>query len=109
MLSLKLPLRSPVGHDVKEVLRDADAKLRGCPQFAGHAECVQVNFTKGRLVISGRVPTFYLKSLLQHTLSGIDGVESVDNLVQVVSSDGLSSVSHAAHRPAEGHMKGGQP
>ena len=44
------------------------------------------------LVIRGRVPTFYLKQLLQDALKQIEGVRRIDNRVDVVAFDGLSSV-----------------
>jgi hypothetical protein len=44
------------------------------------------------LVIQGCVPTFYLKQVLQQALKGLDGVRHIDNRVDVVASDGLSSV-----------------
>ena len=43
------------------------------------------------LVIRGRVPSFYLKQLLQIALKNIDGVRRIDNQVEVVSSSGMSS------------------
>ena len=45
-----------------------------------------------RLIVRGRVPTFYLKHVLQKVLTRLDGVRVVDNQVDVVSCNGLSSV-----------------
>jgi hypothetical protein len=45
------------------------------------------------LVIRGRVPTFYLKQLLQDALKEIEGVRRLDNRVEVVAVQGLSSVN----------------
>jgi len=44
------------------------------------------------LVVRGRVPSFYLKQQLQVALKQLDGVRWVDNQVDVVACDGLSSV-----------------
>jgi hypothetical protein len=44
------------------------------------------------LTIRGSVPSFYLKQVLQTMLAGLDGVKRIENLVDVVSSHGLSSV-----------------
>lgn len=43
-------------------------------------------------MIRGRVPTFYLKQLLQDALKQVEGVRRIDNRIEVVTSDGLSSV-----------------
>lgn len=46
----------------------------------------------GVLLVRGQVPSFYLKQLLQSALEGVAGVWKVENRVDVVSPDGLSSV-----------------
>jgi hypothetical protein len=45
----------------------------------------------GVLLLRGRVPTFYLKQMLQSWLKDLDGVSRIDNQVDVVSATGLSS------------------
>lgn len=45
----------------------------------------------GRLVIQGRVPSFYLKQVLQEALRDIDGIIEIENQVEVISPTGLSS------------------
>ena len=54
----------------------------------------QVTFTYslGTLTLTGRLPSFYLKQVLQTLLRDLDGVTRIDNRVDVVSSTGLSSV-----------------
>jgi hypothetical protein len=61
-----------------------------CP-FAFYFRDITLRFADGRLSVRGRVPTFYLKQILQSRLKGIDGVELIDDQVDVVSSTGLSS------------------
>ena len=56
--------------------------------YFGQVECV---FEDGVLRLRGRVPTYYMKQLLQSRLANIDGVDWIDNEVDVVSSVGLSS------------------
>lgn len=46
----------------------------------------------GVLTVRGRVPSFYLREVLERALKRVDGVLSVDNQVDVVCCDGLSSV-----------------
>lgn len=56
--------------------------------YFGQVECI---FENGVLRLRGRVPTYYMKQLLQNRLADIDGVDWIDNEVDVVSSVGLSS------------------
>ena len=60
--------------------------------FRGRAHSFEFECSKNVLVIRGRVPTFYLKQLLQDALKQIEGVRRIDNRVDVVAFDGLSSV-----------------
>jgi hypothetical protein len=50
-----------------------------------------LEFYQGKIILSGRVPSFYLKQLLQEALRDIDGVEMIDNRVDVICPDVLSS------------------
>jgi hypothetical protein len=43
------------------------------------------------LCLSGRLPTFYLKQLVQETIRHIPGVQSIHNEISVVSAAGMSS------------------
>jgi hypothetical protein len=44
------------------------------------------------LTACGRVPSFYLRELLERVLMRVNGVRRIDNHVDVVCCDGLSSV-----------------
>ncbi len=41
-------------------------------------------FLAGALVLRGRVPTYYLKQIAQHAVGHLDGVERIDNQIEVV-------------------------
>jgi hypothetical protein len=43
------------------------------------------------MIITGRVPSYYLKQVLQEALRQVDGVDKIDNRVDVICCDGLSS------------------
>jgi len=60
--------------------------------FRGRAGSFQIDQRDDRLIVRGCVPSFYLKQLLQTALLRVEGVRSVDNQVNVVSCEGLSSV-----------------
>ena len=61
----------------------------------------------GVLVVRGRVPSYYLKQVVQSLLTGIDGVERIVNDVDVVNIAGLSSVQ--GKRPCERTAEVEQP
>jgi hypothetical protein len=75
--------------EVTELVR---ARLAGCCHFTHHWREISCSYEKGVLTLQGRVPSFYLKQVLQTTLKGIPGVDRIDNRVDVVSAAGLSSV-----------------
>jgi hypothetical protein len=60
-------------------------------RFRGRELHLDIHFEHGTLVLRGRLPTFYLKQLLQTLLKGVDDVRQIDNQVDILSSDGLSS------------------
>lgn len=61
-----------------------------CP-YAFYFRDIDYELNDGVLLLWGRVPTYYLKQILQTFLRGLEGVEQIDNQVDVVSSTGLSS------------------
>jgi hypothetical protein len=69
----------------------AVCRLRKHPHFRGRTNNVELEFDEGTMILTGRLPSFYLKQLLQETLRNINGVEMIDNRVDVVCSNGLSS------------------
>jgi hypothetical protein len=60
--------------------------------FRGRSDGFTFDCRGDVLIVRGRVPSFYLKQVLENVLKQIDGVRRVDNQVDVVCCDGLSSV-----------------
>jgi hypothetical protein len=60
--------------------------------FHGRAQTFEFERNGDVLIVRGCVPSFYLKQVLQGLLKNLEGVERVDNRVDVVSPAGLSSV-----------------
>ena len=52
---------------------------------------VTYHYGQGTLTLKGRLPSFYLKQVLQTLLCDIEGVEIIDNQVDVNSSTGLNN------------------
>jgi len=60
--------------------------------FRGRADTFEFICQDNVLVIRGRVPTFYLKQLLQDALKHLKGVHRIDNRVDVFASQGLGGI-----------------
>jgi hypothetical protein len=61
-------------------------------QFHGRCKGFSIVDSDGVLIVTGCVPSFYLKQVLQELLKRVAGVQRVDNRVDVIALDGLSSV-----------------
>src|SRR5689334_3622600 len=81
---------APKRGEIEQVVRQELG--RHC-HFRSRVDGFQFEHHEGVLTVRGRVPTFYLKQLLQTVLKRVDGVERINNQVYVVSSDGLSSTT----------------
>lgn len=53
------------------------------PHFRGRAHLIQITSNGDSLVVSGRVPTYYLKQLLQEVVKLVADAGSIDNRVDV--------------------------
>jgi hypothetical protein len=64
---------------------------KGC-SYAYYFRFIRFDARHGVLTVRGSLPSFYLKQVLISRLQHIDGLERIDDQVDVVSSTGLSSV-----------------
>jgi hypothetical protein len=74
-------------------------ELDGHCHFRGRVNGFQFQHRDGVLTVRGRVPSFYLRQLLEKVLKRIDGVQRINNQVDVVCCDGLSSVRNESANP----------
>ena len=72
----------------------ARQQLEHHPHFRGRLAAVGIEQKGKTLFLSGRLPSFYLKQLVQETLRTVPGVQGVRNEIDVVSPHGVSSVRH---------------
>jgi hypothetical protein len=79
-----------IGHD-REIVHRATLHLEQHSHFRCHLNSLEVDCREGRLFVDGKLPSFYLKQVLQTILRDVPGVRQIDNRVNVVSSTGLSS------------------
>lgn len=59
--------------------------------FHGRTSSIDIVGDANRLVVTGKLPSYYLKQLLQETLMRMEGVGAIENCVDVVNSEGVSS------------------
>ncbi len=65
------------------------AAINDHSHFRGRAKGFDLAYRDQVLTVRGRVPTYYLKQVLQTIVRDIEGVQAVDNRVEVIPSDGL--------------------
>ncbi len=89
----EIPARTPSERDdvLAHVQRNATQTLVAHPYFRGRTDSIRVEYHRETLIITGRMPSFHLKQLLQEVLRHVDGVNKIDNQVDVICCDGLSS------------------
>ncbi len=64
-----------------DVAGKAMERLQGCSYSAlRHVQC---RFQEGVLILSGQVPTFYMKQVAQELLRNMKHVEQIDNRLNV--------------------------
>ncbi|MCC7475179.1 MAG: hypothetical protein IT425_07270 [Pirellulales bacterium] len=74
----------------EEVIRRAQALVEAHMHFTGRAHAFDFSLDGDTLVVRGRVPSFYLKQVLQNALKNLEGVRCVDNRVAVLSAKGAN-------------------
>ena len=75
--------------DLSDVARN---HLEAHPHFRGRLNDVAIAHEGMTLTLRGRLPSFYLKQLVQEAVRHVPGVQRVRNMIDVVSADGVSSV-----------------
>ena len=58
-------------------------RLEGHPHFRGRTGLLKIESVGGSVVVSGRVPSYHLKQLLQEAIRVIPEVAHLDNRVDV--------------------------
>ena len=76
-----------------ELEQQAISRLSENAHFRAHLNWLEFKCHEGCLYIYGRLPSYYLKQLLQAALREVPGVRSISNEVRVVSYTGLSSTA----------------
>jgi hypothetical protein len=75
-----------------DLAKMAKQQLERHPHFRGRLCDLRIENRGKTLFLSGRLPTFYLKQLVQEAVRHLPGVQHVRNEIDVVNSYGVSSV-----------------
>jgi hypothetical protein len=86
----KTEVPASIEHD-REIAHRATFHLAQHVYFRGHLDSLEIDCRKEKLIINGKLPSFYLKQVLQTILRDVPGVRQIDNRVNVASTTGLSS------------------
>ena len=68
------------GNSVVSSIRE---RLEKHPHFRGRTHLIQIRSNADSVVVSGRVPTYYLKQLLQEVVKLVPDIGNIDNRVDV--------------------------
>jgi hypothetical protein len=72
-----------MGSQVNAVVSLIRERLDEHPQFRGRTHLFEIRSSGDSLVLSGRVPTYYLKQLLQEAVKLVPDIGNIDNRVDV--------------------------
>lgn len=75
-----------------DTLEQVHERLSQSCHFSRHWREIVCDFEDGILTLRGRLPSFYLKQILQSIVKDVPGIARVNNQVDVISAAGLSSV-----------------
>jgi hypothetical protein len=86
----ELPSTRP--SDRTDLASIAKQHLERHPHFRGRLTDLRIENRGKTLFLSGKLPTFYLKQLVQEAVRHLPGVQHVRNEIDVVNPCGVSSV-----------------
>lgn len=86
-------IRQPVtsNHELPGLIDAIRAELESHPHFRGRMDTLSIAQRGKTVYLSGQLPTFYLKQLVQEIVRRLPGVHSLRNDINVVSPYGVSS------------------
>jgi hypothetical protein len=91
-MQVALAQRASTALERQDLCALAQQQLERHPHFRGRGNGVKIQQEGGNLYLYGCLPSFYLKQLVQEAVRRIPGVQNVINQIDVISTDGVSSV-----------------
>jgi osmotically-inducible protein OsmY len=77
--------------DRVDLIASVREQLENHPHFRGRLEMLSIDQRGKTVYLSGQLPTFYLKQLVQEIVRHLPGVQTVRNEINVISPYGVSS------------------
>ncbi len=68
---------------IDPIVSSVRARLEGHPHFHGRTRLLQIQSCGDCVIVSGRLPSYHLKQLLQEVIKAVPDVGHVDNRVDV--------------------------
>jgi osmotically-inducible protein OsmY len=84
--------RASTARDGQDLCKLARQLLERHPHFRGRGTGVKIEQEGRNLFLSGCLPSFYLKQMVQEAVRRVPGVQNVINQIDVISANGVSSV-----------------
>ena len=72
-----------MGSHANSVVSSIRERLDRHPHFRGRTHVIQIESNGDSVVVTGRVPTYYLKQLLQEAVKLVPDIGDIDNRVDV--------------------------
>jgi osmotically-inducible protein OsmY len=93
-----LPAAGPTNQAAARVAELAEGLLRHRPYRALHEVCCA--YREGVLTLRGYLPSYYLKQVAQAAVAGIEGVQRIDNQIEVAApGEGAGTARPGARSP----------
>jgi osmotically-inducible protein OsmY len=92
--SATLPLRLQAGPEWhrSDFPEAVEAEIRDCGALRSYAKAIHVEMNDGTLSLSGHLPSYYLKQMLQTVVQRVPGVLHIQNQVEVASEYVLGAI-----------------
>jgi len=94
----------PTSTSRSDLIHRARQALGKHSQLRASAKGCSLELQDGVLVVRGCVPSFYLKQMLQTVLKDLEGVQQIDNQVEVIGVNGLGADGRSTGSPQRRHI-----
>ena len=75
-------------------------QLESHPHFRGRGHWITCHYQEGCLYLEGKLPSFYLKQLAQEAIRSIEGIDRIENRIEVNNPCGYDLIEPDA-RPKQ--------
>jgi len=94
MSSIAIKTQMPPAVESKDVVLSRIVERAFAANGYMPLDVIEVNVHEGFVTLKGRVPSYYLKQMAQTAIIGHDGIERIQNEIEVVSTGSLCRKSY---------------